>query len=211
MTRIPRKELKGPDEFVTLTNRALTYARDNERQVTIIALALLGVLLVALGVRAYRSSQLARAEAAFATAYRQLSEGHLVDAARGFAEVGRSWPSTPQGVLATLYEANAYRDLGKDAEAESAYQRSLTATREPAIRQMALYNLGLVKKKTGNDAEALKYLREAGGLGGPVKAAAWLAAVRVDPKVGQGSVDAEQVAGALPEDARQFFESRIAQ
>src|SRR5262249_16640991 len=118
---IRRKELKEPDEFLSLSRRFLDYAREHERQLTIAVLAMVGVTVLALGARWYRSWQYRQAEAAFGAARLELAAQRLDTAADRFARVSAEWPSTPYGELALLYKGNCYAELGKDADARDAY------------------------------------------------------------------------------------------
>src|SRR5262245_44912557 len=108
--RIGRKELKEPDEFLTLTQQALEYAKQHEREVTIASIAIAVVLVLVFGVRWYRGWQHDKAEAAFGAARRDFSAARFETAVTGFDRVSREFPGTAFGPLALAYKGNCYAE-----------------------------------------------------------------------------------------------------
>src|SRR5687767_12382226 len=102
------KELREPDEFLSISQRAIDYATAHERQVTAAVLAVVMLVALALGVRQYRTWQRAGAEEAFAVAYRSYADGKFEQAAGEFRGVHEQWPSTEPAGLARVFEGNAY-------------------------------------------------------------------------------------------------------
>ena len=117
---IQRRQLKEPDEFLTLSRRFLEYARHHEREVTLAVLGIAVVVGLALGVRWYRSWQESNAEAAFGAARHDFTELKFDSAAEGFRRVVSTWPATSHSHLALVYLGNSYAELGKTKEAEGA-------------------------------------------------------------------------------------------
>jgi predicted negative regulator of RcsB-dependent stress response len=208
---IQRRELKEPDEFLTLSKRFLDYARQHEREVTLAVLALIALTAVALGVRWYRSWQESNAEAAFGAARRDYTAQKFEAAAQGFHEVGTTWPGTAYGQLALVYVGNCYAELGKTKEAKDAFTQALGRGGDPMVRQIAHYNLGVLKAKDGDKAGAANELGSATDIEGPLRGAAWFARLSTAEQfvedVGQGMQAIEE----LSPEARQYVEAQIAQ
>jgi hypothetical protein len=207
---IRRKELKEPDEFLTLSKRFLEYARAHERNLTLAVLAVLGIAALALGIRWYRSWQLGKAEAAFGAARLELAAQRLPTAAERFAKVSADWSGTPFGELALIYLANCNAELGKDQEAADAYARALVDAQDPLMRQIAQYNLGLLKAKAGDKAGSAKEFGAAAATDGPLRGIAWFA------RLSNGETFVEDVSQGLKAidelgpDAREYVEAQIA-
>jgi tetratricopeptide (TPR) repeat protein len=208
---IQRRELKEPDEFLTITRRYLAYAQHHERQVTLAALGVIAIIAVALGVRWYRSWQESNAEAAFGAARRDYAAQKFDAAAQSFQKVSATWPRTAYGQLALVYVGNCYAELGKTKEAEDSFARALAGGGEPIVRQIAHYNLGVLKAHAGDKGAAAKELGSAADIEGPLRGVAWFTRLSATDQfvedVGQGM----QAIGELGPEARQFVESQIAQ
>lgn len=207
---IQRRELKEPDEFLTLSHRFLEYARTHEREVTIAVLGIVAVTALALGVRTYRNWKESAAEAAFGAARKDFAATRYDTAAKGFETVASTWPSTAHGQLALVYLGNSYADLGKRKEAEDAFTRALAATSDPVVRQIAHYNLGVLKGEDGDKTAAARELGAAADGPGPLRGVAWFArlgtAQNFVEEVGPG-MDA---ISELAPDAREYVEAQIA-
>ena len=172
---IQRRELRQPDEFLTLSRRFLEYAQHHEREVTMAVVGLVAVTALALGVRTYRNWKESQAEAAFGAARRDFSASRFDTAAKGFEKVAATWPSTAHGQLALVYLGNSYADLGKRKEAEEAFGRVLERASEPIVRQIAHYNLGILKAADGDKPAAARELGSAAESEGPLRGPAWFA------------------------------------
>jgi tetratricopeptide (TPR) repeat protein len=207
---IRRKELKEPDEFLTLSKRFFEYARVHERQLTIAVLALVGIGTFAVGIRWYRSWQLAKAEAAFGAARLELAAQRLPTAAERFARVSAEWPNSSYAELALVYLGNCYSELGKDKEAGDAYAQALATARDPLVRQIAHYNLGLLKAKAGDKPGSAKELGAAAETEGPLRGIAWFARLsNAEPFVEDVSQGLKAIDELSPE-AREYVEAQIA-
>lgn len=209
--RVRRKDLKSPDEFLSLTQRVLAYARQNRREVIIGALTVVSLMALALGVRAYRNWQTGRASDALRRAYQELAADHLDLAADSFTVVASSWPSTLEGKLALVYAGNCYAELGRKAEANSTFTELLARTRDEEFRQIALYNLGVLKRETGDSAGAQEDLGAAAAVPGPLRGVAWLTKLR-ERKLGGELLEATEnaVPSGLSPEAREYAASRLA-
>jgi predicted negative regulator of RcsB-dependent stress response len=204
------KELREPDEFQSLSQRFLDYAKQNERQVTIAIAALAALIVVALGIRWYRAAALGHAEEAFAKAYAAFSATSWEEAATAFDGVAKGWPHTRPGRLALVFQANALNEAGKTAEAQSAYQALLDAAGpDELLRQIALYNLGQLKKGTGDATGAATDLGRAAETEGPLRAAAWLARLSTQQSFSENAGAGMTAINELPPETRAYVESRM--
>jgi tetratricopeptide (TPR) repeat protein len=207
---IQRRQLKEPDEFQTLSRRFLEYARQHEREVTFGVLGVAAVVGVALGVRSYRSWRETSAEAAFGAARRDYAAQRLDSAAEGFRRVVTTWPGTFHGRLAFVYLGNSYAELGKTKEAEDAFQQALQQDSDDLLRQIAHYNLGLLKMKAGNKAGAATELGAAASGPGPLRGVAWFTRLSTEQQFVEGVSEGMQAIGELSPDTREYVEAMIA-
>jgi len=201
--RLRRKDLKGPDEFFSTTQRAVEYARDNPARVALAAAAIVLVALLAVGVRVAREWQDDAAREAWSTAQRMLAQGELEKAAKAFETVHQEHKGSPQAEIALLQVGNLWAELGKNDEARTAFGRLAQTTSDSRLRQMALYNLGMLERAAGDAAAAEEHLQAAARDTGPLRGAAWLAVGAADGN----AVDAEVPAG-IGASAREWLEAR---
>ena len=206
---IRRKELKEPDEFLTLSKRFLDYASGHERQLTAVILAVVGIGTLALGVRWYRAWQLGKAEAAFGAARLELAAQRLPTAVELFARVSAEWPNTPYGKLALVYAGNCYAELGKDDQARDAYTKALARADDPLTRQLAQYNLGILEAKSGDVATSAKNLGAAAATEGPLRGAAWFARLSRSEQFVEDISQGMQAIDELGPDARDYVDAQI--
>jgi hypothetical protein len=207
---IQRRQLKEPDEFLTLSRRFLEYARHHEREVTLAVLGIAVVVGIALGVRWYRSWQESNAEAAFGAARHDFTELKFDSAAEGFRRVVSTWPATSHGHLALVYLGNSYAELGKTKEAEGAFRQALQQDSDDLLRQIAHYNLGLLKMKSGDKSGAATELAAAANATGPLRGIAWFARLSTEQQFVEGVTEGMQAIGELSPDTRHYVEAMIA-
>jgi hypothetical protein len=206
---IGRKELREPDEFLTLTNQALDYAKHHERELAYAAGALALVIALALGVRWYRGWQDEKAESAFGAARRDFAEQRFDTAVKGFERVSTDWRGTRFGTLALVYEGNSYAELGKTKEAEGAFRAVLDASREPLLQQIAHYNLGLLAAKAGDGKTAATELGAAAAIEGPLRGPAWFSRLASHEKFVENVKDGMMAIDELNPSARAFVEAQL--
>ena len=166
--RIRRKELRQPDEFVTLSRRAVAYAEEN-RTLFFMTVGGLVVLLAAILIfRAVRSTRETSASQAYAQAHALLDDKKYDDAATAFRQVADSYSSTTYANLAQLEAANALLLAGKTGEAAVEYQKFLDAgPPTDYLRQLALVRLGHAQEQDGKVAEAREAYAAAATMLGP--------------------------------------------
>ena len=208
--RIGRKELKEPDEFLTLTGQALEYAKQHERELGYVVVGLLALVALSLGVRSYRGWQQDKAESAFGAARRDYASQKFETAVGGFQRVSREWPSTTFGEMALVYEGNCYAELGKTKEAQDAFRGALGASRDPLVQQIAHYNLGLLAAKSGDKKTAADELGQAVKIEGPLRAAAWFSRLSGQQQFVEEIGEGMKAIDELSPEAREYVDAQIA-
>lgn len=173
--RLRRKDLKGPDEFQHATQRVFAYLMAHEREVSFAIVAIVLVIAVVLGVRGYRGWRDGQASDAFRMAFQAYVADDVAAAAPAFSGVTEDWPGSRWSQLALVYQGDLAKRRGEREEASRAFSILLETTREPVLRQIAEYNLGVVKQG-GGDPSAVEHFRRAAEIEGPLQAAAVIAA-----------------------------------
>lgn len=209
-TTIRRKDLKDPDEFITLTHHALEFLKAHERQLAIAVVAVVAVGAVAFGIRTYQGWQEARAETAFGAARKDFAARRFDTAASGFGKVSTQWPGTTYGRLALVFLGNSYAELGKADEAERAFRSSLGAVRDPLLKQLAHYNLGLLELKKGDKKAGIQELSEASQIEGPLRSAAWFARLSTGEQFVENVSSGMKAIEELGPEAREYVDSQMA-
>lgn len=213
--KIRRKALRQPDEFETLTMRAVAWAEENRPIVigvvtTVVVVALLGIV-----VSRWRAGREERAGLAFQAARQAFDAGNkFAEAADAFAATARDYPSTTYGRLANLYRGYALSRQGDAAGAATAYGEFLATAPEPDyIRQQALAGLGHAREKTGDTAGALEAYTQAGALEGAYQTDALLGAARLQELTGHADaardIYSRLLEGSPEADLRAFLESKL--
>src|SRR5262249_16208266 len=107
-------------------------------------------------------------------------------AVEGFAGLGREYPGTAFGRLATLYRGHALARQGDAAGAATAYTEYL-ASSPPTdyLRQEALSGLGAAREASGDQAGALDAYGQAAAIDGPFRMQAQLAMAHLHELAGQ--------------------------
>jgi predicted negative regulator of RcsB-dependent stress response len=167
--RLRRKDIKQPDEFVTLSTQALSWARAHQ-QLVIWGGAGLVVILVAVGIiTAYSGARTRDANADLARALTALGAKDYATASTDLIDLAGRWDGTTVAPLAGLLGANAAIDAG-DADkalAELTRLQANAARLPPYLQQEVLLAWGnaLETKQQWLDAAA-KY-KEAAAVSGP--------------------------------------------
>jgi tetratricopeptide (TPR) repeat protein len=184
--KIRRKALRQPDEFETLTARAVEWAETNRQLVIGAVAALLVVALAGFLFGRYRAGRTERAAVAFQQAHDIFGAGgKFPEAADAFAAVARDYGSTTYGKLALLYKAHALARQPDPSAAATAYTEFLaTSPDQPYVRQQALVGLAHAREATGDSAGALDAYTQAGALEGAYQTDALLGAARLQQATG---------------------------
>jgi tetratricopeptide (TPR) repeat protein len=162
--RITRKDLRQPDEFVSIMDAAGDYIADNLSKVIAGAVALVALIIVVVGVRLYFNHQNVAAADAFAGASSTYQNKDYKAAAYQFAQIADDYSGTSLGRLALLYEGNAYLANHQPAAARDALQKFVDRDGRPAFRQLALLQLGLADENLGNQAAAQQAYTQAAAI-----------------------------------------------
>jgi tetratricopeptide (TPR) repeat protein len=184
--RLRRKDLKRPDEFVTVTAQAIAWARANQRIVTLLGLGALAVVVgisVAVGVRSARQRD---ANADLAGAWARFRDTKGEGGAAQLAEVGRRWSGTGAGTVAKLLAASAEL-RGDNAESALLQVQELLTQADLAsyLRQEALVAYGFALEQKKQSDQAIAKYAEAAQLSGPYTIEALLAEARLRVAAGQ--------------------------
>jgi predicted negative regulator of RcsB-dependent stress response len=182
--RLTRKELREPDEFVSLVDAAGDYVADHLPRVIAGAIGVLVLILVGVGLRLYFNHQAQAAAEAFNSAGEVFDKKDYKAAADQFAALADEYPGTSLGRLALLYVGDARLAENQAATARDALQKFLAADDRPTFRQLALLQLGVAYEELANPAEALKAYAQAAAIKEGAQGRAELALARVT--LGQG-------------------------
>jgi tetratricopeptide (TPR) repeat protein len=154
--RIPRKELKKPDELVTLTSRAIKWSMENKTLLLSGSVTLAVVILVVAAVFFYqgyreRQARLLYNEALGLEARAAGDEGSNSEAALAkLKEVRERYASTKVGPIALADLGDAYLRKGNYDEAIACYEESLKGLeRRSSIYGLVLQNLGTAYEAKG--------------------------------------------------------------
>ncbi len=166
--RIRRKDLKQPDEFITLSRQAVSYVEEHRTTVVFVIGGLVLLLAAILAFRTVRSSREVSAAQAYVQAHTLLDDKKYAEAATAFQQIADAYSSTSYADLALLQAANAQLLGGRPQEAAVTYQKVLDAN--PAtdyLRQLALVRLGEAQEQSDKVAEAGRSYAAAAELPGP--------------------------------------------
>ena len=166
-----RKELlKQPDEFMTLTGRAIAFVRDYQNQITYIICAVVAVFLIVLGYRffAQRSEvkafsilqqtqseyQVLKASSTSAEAYSRVSEA--------FEGIINKYGGNAGGRLARVIFANISYDAGQYEKAIELYKGSLNDfIDDSVVANLILNSLGYAYQQLDDPQNAAVYFERA--------------------------------------------------
>ena len=168
-SRLRRKDIKQPDEFVTLSTQALGWARAHQQLVIWSGAGLVAILVVLGIVTAYSGARTRDANADLARALTALGTKDYAAAATDLIDISGRWDGTGVAPLAGLFGANAAIDAGDADKALAELTRlQASATRLPPYLQQEMllaWGSALEAKQQWLDAAA-KY-KEAAGMSGP--------------------------------------------
>lgn len=166
--KLRHKDLKQPDEFISLSNRALAWAQKNQTTVLVaIGIAVLAVLLAA-GIRWYVQSRAEAAARQFYGASELFKREQWDQAQKDFVSLASSYGSTPYGILAKLYAGRASLNASKPADAIPPLTEFVGAAPSPALEQIGRVALSRALVETSNVNGAREQLDRAILLDGPL-------------------------------------------
>ncbi len=175
-TRITRKDLKKPDEFVSLTTRALLYCVEHSRQM-ISAAAVMVFLLGVIGLVAYyfhinevKAQILLSRGLNFYGQGLYLASGHgeakdaasrapgaFKNALSAFDGVYHQYPGTRAGKLSLLYSGDCHYQLGEFDKAVESFNAFLSLGEPDEFKEVSLYEIGQSYEAMHQYDKALPY------------------------------------------------------
>jgi tetratricopeptide (TPR) repeat protein len=160
-TRITKKRLKKPDEFVTWGSRAMAYVLAH---VTYIVLGVLLVVAIVMASFFWRQHQAAREEMAFTLLGKGIAlyeqEGKREQALPIFAELIKEYPRTRPGKVALLYRGRSYMLRQDYDHAIADFDLFLKRSSEPYLRTIALNALGNSYWAKGEYQKAIDHFQQ---------------------------------------------------
>lgn len=181
--KIKPKDLKQPDEFVTLVDRAGHYLVNNLARVIIGAVGVLVLAAVVFIYAFYRSHQDRVSADRFYTALTALNHKDYKTAEEGFETLAQQGGGKLAS-LARLYAASAYMSEGKPAQARDALEAYVADSSQRYFKNIALVQLGVAYEDLGDFKKAHDVYVQAAALPGPEKTSAELGVARTLLKLG---------------------------
>jgi len=183
--RITRKELRKPDQFLTLTAWSFRFLEQHRTRIIAI-IALLTVVTLALwGWNIHRTRQVRLAAQAYQVALEAYHEGQFENALDLLQRV-----NAPRGSiyssLVLLYRAQSHLALNRPSEAIPIVQEFLKRDPEESyIQQVAFLTLGYAQEMAGQCQLAIEAFSQATNLLGPREEEAILANARCSTQIGR--------------------------
>jgi hypothetical protein len=186
-TRTLRKELRRPDEFVTLTSRAVQYAQSHQTTAAWIGAAIVVAVLGSLALMSFRQTRWEQANTAIARAMSLFNENKIPEATAAF-EAFASEPSNPEEFVevARLYSAQAALRQGEFAKAAAGFS-AVSGGLNGFLQQRALLSHAFALEGSGQHDDAAAHFRRAADAGGPYTATAVLGTARNLDRAGKKS------------------------
>jgi predicted negative regulator of RcsB-dependent stress response len=185
--RITRKELKRPDEFVSIVESAEEFFLNNLRQVIISAVVVLAVASVAAGTYFYEVHRDRTTANQFYTALKALNGKNYDTAAQDFVRLAQAEPNRCLGRLARFYAGLAYLGQNDLPHARDALIAFLGEEHDPTYLSLARTDLAVVYEKMGEFSRAENEYRQASAVPGPEQARAELGVARMMMQQGNSS------------------------
>jgi predicted negative regulator of RcsB-dependent stress response len=199
--KMQRKDLKQPDEFISLTGQVVDWARKNAVAVQLAVVAAVLLLLIVAGVRWYLQSRDHAAAREFYGASELFKREQWDAAQQDFAKLAESYGSTPYGTLAKLYAGRAALNANRPADAVAPLNEFVASPPSPEMEQIGRVALGRALEATGDAAGARTQLERALALDGPLKPEATMALAQLEEAAGNKEKAIELYQKYLADDA----------
>ncbi len=144
--KITKKQLKQPDEFITVTQRLFLFVEAHMKKISIAGIIILVIILAVVIFEMWERRNEGDAQIKFNAAeegyemamspYREGSPADYKAALAKFDEVIKEFPRTSSGKVALLYKGNIDLKLGDYDEAIKAYQAFLGDTGKNKLYQL---------------------------------------------------------------------------
>lgn len=178
------KDLKQPDEFISLSNRAIAWAQKNQATVLAAVGVAVAVVLVAAGIRWYVQSRAEASARQFYGASELFKREQWDQAQKDFTSLASSYGGTPYGILAKLYAGRAALNANKPGEAVPFLTEFVASPPSPALEQIGRVALAKALADTSNVTGAREQLDRAMLLDGPLKPEARIRLARIEESGG---------------------------
>jgi predicted negative regulator of RcsB-dependent stress response len=178
--KLSRKDLRQPDEFVSLSRAAIDWAEKNTQTVVIGVAVLAAIVLVVAGVRWYLQSRDASAARQFYGASELFKRDQWDPAQQSFADLTKSYGGTPYGTLAKLYAGRAALNANRPADAVPFLTEFVGSAPSPAMEQIGRVALAHALAATSNVAGARDQFSRAIDLDGPLRPEATIGLARIE-------------------------------
>ncbi len=165
--KIDRKQLKQPDEFITLSAKMIEWGQANSRYIGIVIIAVAVIVCTVTGYRYYESraqrkafALLYQADRAYYNALENAAADIPVDEkiVAAYQEIVDKYPSNSAGKVARKTLADIHYNAGRFEKAAELYEYSLKAFEKDSFYRAILLNeLALAHEAKTNGQEAQKY------------------------------------------------------
>lgn len=182
--RVTRKDLRRPDQFVTLTSRLLQLFAAHRTAFLLCATFFVMVLLALWAWDLYHDRQIRLAAQDYSSALALYHEGKYPEALRVLARV-KGYRSSTYSRFALLYEANAYVALKEPSKAVPILKEFLSRERKDSfLRQLAFLRLAYTYETANQCKDAVRSFDDAAKLDGALKDEALLGKARCSAQDG---------------------------
>ena len=179
-TRVTRKKIREPDQFLTLLGQALEFFEKYKKACLLGLAAVLVLALASTGWSLYRDRQDQLAAAKFDDALRLFHLGNFREAVAAFETV-KSYSSSTFTTYALLYEADSYLAMNEPEKAVKALQEVVAREKKSSIiRQLALMTLGYAHEVRSEWKQAAESYGAAEKIDGPYKEDSLLSKARCE-------------------------------
>ena len=179
--------MRQPDEFHTLTARALKYAETHRSVVTVAAGVIVALLLAGLALSSFRSTQLEQANTALARAMALYNEKKLPEATKAFDTMAESG-NTPElfADVARIYSAQAALAQGEFARAAAGFSQASGGV-DGFLQQRVLVNQAYALEGNQQFGDAASHFGQAAANGGPYTQIALMGQARIAERAGDAA------------------------
>ena len=179
-TRITRKKIREPDQFLTLMGQALDFFEKYKKACLLGLAVILLLALASTGWSLYRDRQDQLAATKFDEALRLFHLRNFREALPAFETV-KTYSSSTFTTYALLYEADSHLALNEPEKAVKALEALLAHEKKPSvIRQLALMTLGYAHEVRSEWKQAAENYGAAEKIDGPYKEDSLLSKARCE-------------------------------
>jgi tetratricopeptide (TPR) repeat protein len=174
--KITKKMLKEPDEFISLTQRAILFTEGHYKKIVIAGII---IVVIALGVVFFQMSEKKKEAEAnqklssaiqnyqrVSSPYQEGSPGEVKKALGNFEQISKQYSGTSAGKFSLLYKGNIHLSSGEFEEAITAYQAYLAGIGDEKLyRLFGLEGLAYAHEGKKDYSKALDAFKQITALG----------------------------------------------